>query len=276
GGAMRGKVYVALSSFTQPRTWRLKLSSMRINDISENPVIGPSGDEPYFVTVQFRSRFSTPGSTRVWRGNGPYEFASNLKIGANVDIPANMGQYDFANVQSFTIADGCRLQRPEVIGAMVLCLEHDFSPFSDINDLVGAAIDRGVAPALQRLVETRAIPLTPEATQQLINDSYNLGPQIMNSMQPSTWDIVSLLFNAGFDADDFVDYHGFLWLAADPEVEPLLQRPSNLPPKVHFGVLKDTRYEAGAEGPLIFSGGSVDSHAEHASYTVRGSLTLQP
>ncbi|MCE5238849.1 VCBS repeat-containing protein [bacterium] len=273
---MRGNAYVALSSFGQQRTWRLKLDSMHLNGISEDPLIGPSGDEPYFVVVQFRSRFNTAGSTRAWQGNTPSEFVSNQKAHTDVNIPAAMGQCDFPNVASFTIADGCRLQRPEVLGAIVLGLEHDFSPWSDITNLVSRAINGAVAPALRNLVETRPIPMTPEATQQLINDAQNLGPQLMGSMNLSAWDLIGFLFNAGFDADDFVDYHAFLWLAADPETERYLQAPTSLPRNVHFGVLKDTRYVQGMAGNLDFDGGSIDSHAAGASYTVYATLSLQP
>ncbi len=275
-GNMRGNVYVALSSFTEPRTWRLKLESMHLNNISEDPIIGPSGDEPYFVVVQFRSRFNTPGSTRVWQGNTASEFVSNAKAHTDLNIPASMGQCDFPNVQSFTIADGCQLRRPEVMGAFVLCLEHDFSPWSDITGLLQRAMDNAVTPALRNLVESRPIPMTPEATQQLITDAHRLGPQIISSMNLSAWDLIGYEVNAGFDADDFVDYHAFLWLAADPEVEALLQAPTDLPPHVRFGVLKDTDYTHGAAGNLDFNGGAIDSHAANASYTVYGSLKLLP
>ncbi|MBU0607740.1 MAG: FG-GAP repeat protein [Armatimonadetes bacterium] len=273
---MRGNVYVALSSFGAPRTWRFKMDSMHVNSISENPLIGPSGDEPYFAAIMFRSRFNTAGSTRVWLGNRPHEFVSNAKARNDVNIPADMGNCDFTNVTSFTIADGCRLQRPEVLGMIVLGMEHDFSPWSDITDLINRAINDAVTPALRSLIESRPIPMTPEATQQLINDAQNIGPQIMNSLNVSAWDIIGYVLNAGFDADDFVNYHAFLWLAADPETEQYLQAPSGLPASVHFSVLKENYFSPPTTPALNFNGGEIDGHANGASYTVYANMELLP
>jgi len=273
--SMRGNVYVALSSFGEPRTWRFKMDSMHINGISEDPIIGPSGDEPYFAAIMFRSRFGTTGSTRVWLGNRPYEFVSNQKAHTDVNIPADMGQCDFPNVTSFTIADGCRLQRPEVLGMVILGMEHDFSPWSDITDLINRAINNGVTPALRNLVESRPIPMTPEATQQLINDAQNLGPSIMNNLNLSGWDLLGYVLNAGFDADDFVNYHAFLWLATDPETDQWLQPPGGLPANVHFSRLKED-YFSGMRDALDFNGGGMDSHSSGASYTVYATMKLLP
>ena len=52
-----------LSNFN--RDWRLRLNQLRVVNENEG-----SDDEPYFITIAFRSQFNTPGSTEtLWNGH---------------------------------------------------------------------------------------------------------------------------------------------------------------------------------------------------------------
>ncbi|MEN6302092.1 MAG: VCBS repeat-containing protein, partial [Armatimonadia bacterium] len=279
-----GDAYVALSSFGDAREWKLRLSSLYCFSHDEAPLIGADGDEPYFAVVAFRSRFSTPGSTRVWVANRMYEWITNVTRqdgGDSHPIPEDNGAVTFPNIQAFTIADGLRLQKPEVFGAVYLCLEHDNSSFGMIQELVQRVADQAIAPAIRNMVESRPIPMTPEAVNEIIATGQNSINNMASSIQPSGWDIVRALWDGGGDADDLVNYHLFLYLAVDPELRQYMASTPQLPQNVHFGLLEEANYYGHASprfdtGARFTGSNTLDSHAAKCDYSCSGDFKLLP
>lgn len=276
--------YVATSSFGDPQDWKLRLVNLYCYSHDEKPLIGADGDEPYFAVIAFRSRFSTPGSTRVWVANRMYEWIQNLcrqDGGTPHPVPEDNGAVTFRDVQSFTIADGVRLQKPEVFGAVYLCLEHDNSSFGMMQELAQRVADQAIAPAVRNMVENRPIPMTVEAVNEIIAAGQNSINNMANSIQPSAWDVVRVLWDAAGDSDDLVNYHLFLYLAADPEFREFIPGAPSLPRNVHFGLLGEADYRSHAspnfdEGATFTGSAQLDSHAAGASYACDGQFRILP
>lgn len=279
-----GAAYVATSGFGDGQDWKLRIVNLYCFSHDEHPLIGADGDEPYFCVIAFRSRFSTPGSTRVWIANRMYEWITNLTRqdgGTPHPVPEDNGAVTFQNVQSFTIADGLRLQKPEVFGAVYLCLEHDNSSFGMIQELAQRIADQAIAPAVRNMVESRPIPMTTAAVNDIIATGQNSINNMAAAIQPSGWDIVRVLWDAAGDADDLVNYHLFLYLAADQEFEQYIPGVPGLPANVNFGLLKNDTYLSHASsnfdhGARFTGSAQLDSHAAGCNYGCDAEFKLQP
>jgi hypothetical protein len=120
-----------------------QLKKVRVQDLTgcalDSDCFGDN-DEPYFPMITFRSRLFENGSTNTTSPIGLLEFASldedpDEDEGNEADIPSDAGQVTFENVHLSTrdsIAEG---DFPEVLGVVVLGLEHEHS-FDEVRDKI--------------------------------------------------------------------------------------------------------------------------------------------
>lgn len=273
-----GRAFVVHSGFNRPVDWVFSLPRYILRSRDE-----VSGDDPYFVVIGFRSRFGTPGSTQVYWNGDLRETATNIDAGSQVNVPAAMGTLVIPNITQFTIPDGILLRKPEVVGVIVIAMDSDGTPFGDIRDLVNRIKDQGVRTALQRVVEQRPLPMTEGAVQQLITDANGAMGDIVNAMKLSDWDIVGLFVRSLFDVDDFIDYHVFLYLAADEDCQRFLNTNVALPAGVDFGRLAEKTWTfsntAGQNHPISFNGRTFNMSGNttiDANFTIRYARPAPP
>jgi len=273
-----GRCYVVHSGFNRPTDWTFSLPRYLLRARDEI-----TGDDPYFVVIGFRSRFNTAGSTQVYWGGDLRETGTNLAAGSQINVPAAMGTVVIPAVTQFTVADGILLRKPEVVGAIVIAMESDGTPFGSIRDLMNRIKDQGVRPALQRVVEQRPLPMTPEAVQQLITDANAASNDLLAAMNLNEWDIIGLFLQSGFDVDDFIDYHIFLYLAADESCQRFLNTNVPLPGGVEFGRLAEKSWRFSnvpAENhPIVFDGRVFDQSGNtriDANFDIRYTRATAP
>jgi hypothetical protein len=194
-------------------------------------------------------------------------------------VPRDMGTVVFPNVQAFTIEDGLQLRKPEVLGAVYIAMESDNTPWGDIAGLIDRVKDRALRPALERLVANHSVPLTQEATDQLVTEARRALTDIMGSMDFSFGDAVSLELRSLGDADDLVDTQAFLFLAVDEECQRFIGTPPPLPANVHFGRLTEQHLHYGntppGSLPLTFTGGALDGQARGCIIDANFDITSQ-
>jgi hypothetical protein len=244
----------------QLRNLRLQLQNLRVEQAQEDGVLS-DGDEPYLVTLGFRSKFRTPGSTSVFWSSDLHELG-NLDSGDNAGIPASMGTADFPGVQIVSVADLAQQRFPEMFGAFVLCMESDATPFGAVRDLM-EKLRGALHNELVRLVEggqlisNFAAPrdqLEAEAKAQLGQTVRN----VMDTLKPSLLDAIGLWLQSLSDPDDFIGYQVIMFAGVDDTLGALL--PSMSRPGVSVGPFKP--------GPL-----DLPFEGDDARYRVTGAVT---
>lgn len=98
-----------------------------------------TSDDIYFITLAFRSRFRTPGSTRVW-WSGALSDSLHLEERQQGNVPPEQ------------VAAG---EHPEIIGLCVAALEHDDSGWGAMSNKANAAVAE-VTRFLRDAVENRS------------------------------------------------------------------------------------------------------------------------
>jgi hypothetical protein len=113
---------------------RIQLEQLHILDADEDGILS-DGDEPYLVAIGFRSRFRTPGSTQVfWDEMLDDTWGNGAKAGDTKAIPPAMGVLTFPDVSRPTLAAIAGGEMPEVLGTVVIAMESDATPFSDLRE----------------------------------------------------------------------------------------------------------------------------------------------
>src|SRR5687768_2207674 len=113
-------------------TWSIVLDRLVVHDADEDDFFS-DGDEPYFVTMGVRSRLGVPGTTEVfWSGVLDDDWANGIDDGGAAGIPSSMGRLDFPGVETPGVAELIGGARPEVIGAVIVAIESDATPFDAI------------------------------------------------------------------------------------------------------------------------------------------------
>lgn len=213
-------------------TWKIKLINMKVRHRDERIL------EPYFVMVNFRSTFGVSGSTQVFLNRFRNERWTDGGIAAGVTkpIPTSMGEAVFRNVRLSTIDDLFACVLPEVLGSLVIAMESDASPWSQVEAFVGA-LERGVRDFLRRRIETfplRDPPGDPAGRCVILTADFTA---IRTAVEAAVADMerfvrergAEILFAAFGDPDDSVGAHAFLLFAADPTYPlPLSSIPSRV------------------------------------------------
>jgi len=227
--------------------WEINLSRLRVSDAQEESWFS-DGDEPYFIVINFRSRFNTPNSTSVWNNDFDNDkWAKRVHDGSERNIPFSMGYSLFANVQRISLQNILAGTMPEIIGALVIAMESDSSPWGTIGDMVDD-LSGAIRTELEELIEGGGLNLA------------NPGPDIAESLQdirdsvvPGFWEAVGMAIGAVSDPDDVIGFHLFLFAAVNNTV------PVNFPPvaNVTSGRLITREFVIGTN-PIVFRGDSAD------------------
>lgn len=226
--------------------WFIGLSRLRVSDAQEESWLS-DGDEPYFIMISFRSRFSTPDSTSTWTNDyDDDDWAAGVDDGnernISVGIPS-MGFTGFVDVQRVSLQNLRRGVMPEILGALVIAMESDSTPWRSIRSMVNN-LKNAIEEELERLVEDGELNLLnpgPDIQEAVQN--------IFDSLAPDFWDIVGAVVESAGDPDDVIGYHLFLYAAVDNTV------PVNFPPiaNVTSGRLAAQEFSLDSN-PIVFRG----------------------
>jgi hypothetical protein len=236
-------------------SWQIRLEMLKVADAQEEGLLS-DGDEPYFVVIGFRSRFNTPGSTSAfWSGYLNEDWADGVDDGDKKYIPQSMGLVSFTDVKLVTADDIMSGKMPELLGAIVISMESDATPFGSVRDLMNrgkGALER----ELRRLIENGGLDLRNPGS-----DVSNAMHRVQSSIKPDVVEAIGLWLSSWGDPDDIIDYHVFLFAAVDPQV------PFPIPafsPKATVGTLRAGRFTIGSN-PIQFKG-------DGATYEVSASI----
>ncbi|GEM_PF-5483923 len=172
-------------------TWRIEFQRMNIVKAQER-----SGDDPYVVTVGFRSRLMTKGSTRVsWSRVVDGDWAADSPSGTTRSIPPRQGVVRFPGV---TRPNRLEKDLPEVIGAVLVSIEHDRTPAGSIRVIVDKLVD-----ALERtvadLVENVSLTDDEETRRRKIEAAVR---DVSRTVTPTWFEGLGLAIESGLDPDD--------------------------------------------------------------------------
>jgi hypothetical protein len=190
--------------------WSVRLEQLHVRDADEDGVLS-DGDEPYFVSIGFRSRFQTPGSTEVfWSNVLNDDWAAGVNTGGVRNIPASMGLIQFNGVQRLALADIQAGARPELLGGVIVAMESDATPFTAIRAKM-LELEGFLKQELVNLIEQGAIDLANPgpAIEQAIS-------QVKTKLAPSFWEALSLWLQSFTDPDDLIGVQPLVFAAVDP------------------------------------------------------------
>jgi hypothetical protein len=152
-------------------TWEMAFERLSVHRHREKGSAGvPAGDEPYLIVLGFRSRFGVAGSTRVIANRYHHDsFAKNIAEGQSIPIPSSMGVLAFPDVRLLTAAEMRTGRMPELIGAVVIAMESDGTPWRQVEQLV-ERIRTATEIELRAAVENGTVdPENPGAALALAN-----------------------------------------------------------------------------------------------------------
>ena len=247
-------------SINVPPGPRIHLQNLHVNQAQEDGIFS-DGDEPYLVTLGFRSKFRTPGSTQVFWSGDLHELG-HLDSGDSVDLPLSMGFVDFPGVQIMSRDNLLHLEFPEVFGAFTLCLESDATPFSLIHDQV-ERLRGALHGELERLVAggeliTDFSASAEQITREVQTKLAEAVQHVVDALNLSVGDAIVTWLRSFSDPDDFIDFHGFVFAGVDDSLASLLPPMSS--PQLSIGPFKP--------GPVDFA-----FTGDDASYQVRGVIS---
>lgn len=241
GGANRGDVYVACSTFGKPSSWNVRLDSVRISRADES-----SGDDPRFTIFGFRATPGDPSSIRTWSSAASgVACEGDAGVGTIVEVPEAMGSLAIPNVRALTAAEIAAGQVPEAVGFVVLATEDDNTSDRDRAE----AATKACARMKQFMTEqTRDLRVAPETRWRDIREFTQAAARGANMGVMSAYRSPPSGIN---DTDDMVESKLFYYPAVDPEVLPLLE----LMPVIDFGsrTLTEQTWKV-PDRPLVFSG----------------------
>ncbi|MGB7418580.1 MAG: hypothetical protein WA918_05325 [Erythrobacter sp.] len=128
----------------------LKLHTVTVDKPRER-----SGDRPYFIAIEFRSRLGVAGSTRIqvredephdWSGkrhyrNGLTTQRDHLFAGEAAPIPFWMGEFEWANVNVTQPSGPLSVAGSEFIGLILVAVDNNNLPPHVMQDFVNMAGD---------------------------------------------------------------------------------------------------------------------------------------
>lgn len=187
--------------------WTIKLNRLHVHNADEDD-FWSDGDEPYIVSIGFRSRFRTANSTSVfWSGVLDDDWANGIDDGGSRAIPSGQGEVTFSGVERPTVQQVLTGQFPEILGAIVLVFESDATPFSAIRSIV-EDVRSALRTELRRLIEGGALSLTnPEA------DIEQAVKNVRAATELTTAEKIGLFLQSWTDPDDIVGIHPIVFAA---------------------------------------------------------------
>ena len=190
---------------SQAQDWDIILDKLRVTDPQEDrSIIGvplSDGDEPYIIMIGFRSRFGQAQSTQTQLNN--YEndtWARNSRSNMEKQIPVSMGQLRFTDVA-----------RDEIIGAVIIAMESDRTPWAIIRNRV-ETIEDAVRAKVAESIEDRGEPRG--TSLEFIEDVHQavLEPLDLLTNAITTGQAIENIVFSGVDMDEYVGANSILFL----------------------------------------------------------------
>lgn len=201
--ARRGDVYVALSDFGKATSWQLTADRLRIVKSEEG------SDEPYLQLITFRSTFGQRGSTEL-----------HIRRIFPRDLPTSIARFDDVHLPTAgEIFDGAPL---EVMGAIVIALESDATPWGTVNDMMRDIRD-ALRIELVRIIENGNVLTVVTNPSQLQRDLADAENNIRAAITPSGLEAAGIWLSSWTDPDDLIGVHTFVYIAGDKEVDSMLR-----------------------------------------------------
>ena len=187
------------------QNWDIILDKIRVTDPQEDrSLIGvplSDGDEPYIIMIGFRSRFGEAQSTQTQINNFENDtWARNSRANMEKQIPVSMGQLRFNEVG-----------RDEVIGAVIIAMESDRTPWAIIRNRV-QSIEEIVKTKVADSIEDRAEPR--ETSLEFIEDVHQSLYESLDLLTNAitTGQAIENIVFSGVDMDEFIGANTLLFL----------------------------------------------------------------
>lgn len=190
-------VLAGVSEAAAESSWLLRLERVFIDSPQE-----AGGDEPYFAVVGFRAAFGHPTATRAFWSGYLTEVCAGA-LGGSCRIPAQMGVVDFGAISPQAIGDPI-----EVVGAVVLGMESDGTPFSTIRTLVDrlrGALERELRTLIGREQLDVLDPVRRDA--QLRAAEAN----VRRAVELTTAEEIGIVLDSYLDPDDEISVQSFFF-----------------------------------------------------------------
>lgn len=230
--------------------WQIRLERLRVQKRQESGgLFGKSGDEPYLIVIGFRSTFNTPGSTRVWRTSINGEFGKNMKSGAEVNIPENVGKVDFKGITFRSDKDIAARRFPEVVGVIVVAMESDGTPWTTMRSLADRLVKQ-VEGEVRTLIERGKLRITSK--KEMDEDIAGAVARVRSKVKPKGLSALGSWLRSWTDPDDLIGLETMVFAAVQPGL-------------VKADRLEKTERRIGGK-PLVFSG---DDAVYHVTAMVR-------
>ncbi len=195
---------------SQPSTVLLRLDSVRLDRVDDL-----TGDDPYFCIVHFRSTPGSPGSTQVGVTDCfDDNWALDSPEGRQIAIPGRMGSVLFDNVRLVSPSEVVAGVQPEIIGAVVIAMESDGTPFSSVRDNM-RLVQTTLHNQLISIVEPMSF-LKIQANLSRIQE--RVRKALTDALEPDIWDIIWGVLESGFNPDELIGArHVFVIPAVDTD-----------------------------------------------------------
>ncbi len=201
----------------------IQLTQLKVTDKQEF-----FGDEPYIVTIGFRSRYRTPNSTYTfWNSYINGDYFSGLGNGAVRTLPAFMNGVSFSNLNRVSLSNILAGQMPEIIGAISISIEDDLTSDGTMKSVMNDAA-AALKSVLVNLIEQGQIDLNDPSAS--IEDAIN---RVRSSFEPSFFEKVVLFLRSFADPDDVIGFHAFVYAVTDASVD----IPNQSLPGISLGIL---------------------------------------
>ncbi|MDF1486840.1 hypothetical protein [Tessaracoccus caeni] len=199
---------------------RIVATTLTVDQAQERSLFS-NGDEPYVIMLGFRSRWGTPGSTRVF-WPGVLQDLGHLKSGRSANIPASIGALTFDGVETMSAAHIAAGMNPEVFGAFAMVMESDNSSWGNVR----SRIDQAAKDLSKRLVEVvekkqvvadRAAP----AAKLTANVYSTLGKaidDIQAGFNGSVWNKMTSWLSGFGDPDDCIGSYTVILVGVDQQL----------------------------------------------------------
>ena len=206
------------------KTAKIIATGLTVDDAQEHSLFS-NGDEPYVIVLGYRSRWGTPGSTKVF-WPGILQDLGHVKSGRSVAIPPSIGTVSFDGVENLSASHVAAGMNPEVFGAFIMVMESDNSSWGNVR----SRIDKSAADLAKRLteiVEKKQVVANRSApTDQLSASVYStLGKaidEIQQSFTGSVWDKMTSWLSGFGDPDDCIGSYSLILFGVDQQLSKTL------------------------------------------------------
>lgn len=202
------------------KTAKIIATGLTVDQAQERSLFS-NGDEPYVIMLGFRSRWGTPGSTRVF-WPGVLQDLGHLKSGRSAAIPPSIGTLTFDGVQNLSAAHVAAGMNPEVFGAFVMVMESDNSTWGNVRSRINqAATD--LSKRLVGIVEKKqVVPDRAAPADKLTAGIYSTLGKVINEIQAgfegSVWNKMTSWLSGFGDPDDCIGSYTVILMGVDQQL----------------------------------------------------------